>query len=83
MQTKTYYRPQPMTAGALYQVKGVHIAGFLCTVSGTVTITDADGTVMLSAFPLTAGQFVNIPMLFNTPDGGKVQLTTAAGTLLV
>lgn len=77
------YRPVPMTAGASYVVKGQRIAGFLCTTTGTLTVTDADGTVLVNAIAVTAGQFLELPLFFNTSMGGTVALTTAAGTLLV
>lgn len=80
---KEYYRPQAIAAGQSYKVNGIHIAGFLPTVTGTMTITDVDGTVHVSALPVTAGVYVQIPLLFNTPNGGTVALTTAAGTLFI
>lgn len=80
---KEYYRPQAIAAGQSYKVNGIHIAGFLPTVTGTMTITDVDGTVHVSALPVTAGIYVQIPLLFNTPNGGTVALTTAAGTLFI
>lgn len=79
---KEYYRPQPMAANASYVVAAVHMAGFLGAIAGTMTITDADGTVLVSALPIAVG-FNRIPILFNTPAGGIVALTTAAGTLLI
>jgi len=80
---KQYYRPQAIGAGASYKVNGIHIAGFLPTVTGTMTITDVDGTVHVSALPVTAGIYVQIPLLFNTTNGGTVALTAAAGTLFI
>jgi hypothetical protein len=77
------FRPQAMTAGSSFKVGGHHLAGFLCTVAGSMTITDADGTVHVSALPLTAGTYVKIPLNFNTSMGGTVALTTAAGTLFL
>lgn len=80
---KQYYRPQPMAANSAYSAATVHIAGFLATVAGTITITDADGTVQVNALPLTLG-FNNIPILLNTSMGATVQLAGgAAGTLLI
>lgn len=79
-QVKEHYSAKPMAAGSSLKV-GVTIAGFLCTVTGTMTITDADGTVLVSALPVTQGQWIRIPLLFHTSAGGEVSLTTAAGTL--
>lgn len=81
MLVKEYYGAKPMAANATQNV-GVAIAGFLPTVTGTLTVTDADGTVLVSAVPVTAGIFVRIPLMFNTSSGGKVTLAGgAAGTL--
>jgi hypothetical protein len=81
MIVKEYYGAKPMGANAT-QNTGVAIAGFLATVSGTLTVTDADGTVLVNAVPVTAGTYTRIPLLFNTSAGGKVTLAGgAAGTL--
>ena len=80
---KEYYRPQAMTANSAYNTAGIHVAGFLATVAGTLTITDADGTVHVNALPVAVG-FNRIPILLNTSGGGTVQLAGgAAGTLLL
>lgn len=80
-QIKEHYTPKPIAANATVNV-GPSMAGFLCTVSGTLTVTDADGTALVSALPVTAGNFTRIPLLFNTTAGGTVTLASgAAGTL--
>ena len=84
MKTYESYRAEPMSANASFKVGGARIAGFLCVASGTITVTDADGTVLLNALPVTAGAQVSLPMFFKTTQGGTVTLgTNAAGTLLV
>jgi hypothetical protein len=72
-----------MAANAAFEVRGAGIAGFLCTVAGTITVTDSDGTVLLNAFPITAnGLFIKIPLYFRSAQGGTVSLAGgAAGTL--
>lgn len=81
-QIKEHYGARPMIDGDDVLV-GVKIAGFLCTEStmGTLTITDADGTVLVDALPLTAGTWTRIPLFFRTNAGGRVAITGAAGTL--
>ena len=81
-QAKEHYAAKPMAANSALKC-GVTIAGFLCTVAGTLTITDADGTVLVNALPITAnGLFIRIPLLANTSAGCTVQLAGgAAGTL--
>lgn len=84
MNTYESWRPVPMAANASYKVGGNRIGGFLCTVAGTLTVTDADGTVLVNAIPVTAGTPLPIPMHFNTNAGGTITLAGgAAGTLMV
>jgi hypothetical protein len=79
---QTYFRPQPMAANALYAAKSSHVAGFLATVVGTLTITDDDGNVIVDTLPVALG-FNRIPLFLNT-RGCTVQLAGgAAGTLLL
>lgn len=83
MLVREYYRPQPMAANTAYKIAGINVAGILVTVAGTITITDADGTVHLNAMPIAVGPN-SLAMLFNTPAGATVQLAGgAAGTLLI
>lgn len=80
---KEYYRPQPMAANTTYRLAGVHMAGFLASAAGTITVTASNGTILVAALPLAVG-FNKIPILLPESDGGTVQLAGgAAGTLLV
>lgn len=81
-QVKEHYAAHPMGANAA-RICGATLAGFLCTVAGTLTVTDADGTVLVNALPITAnGLFIRIPLLTNTSAGCTVTLGGgAAGTL--
>ncbi len=80
--SREHYNPKPMAANAKQDV-GNNISGFLCTAAGTLTVTDADGTVLVNALPVAAGgNFIRIPLSFRTSMGGFVQLAGgAAGTL--
>ena len=81
MQIKEHYTPKAMAANSSVKV-GVSVAGFLCTVSGTLTITDDEGNVLVNALPVTAGTWTRIPLGMPTTAGGKVTLAGgAAGTL--
>lgn len=82
-QSKEHYNPKPMAANSSVDC-GVSLAGFLCTVAGTLTVTDAsDGTVLVNALPVVTGPFIRLPILFKSSAGGKVTLAGgAAGTLL-
>lgn len=81
MSTHEHYNAKPMAANAALPV-GAKMAGFLCTVAGTLTVTDADGTVLVNALPVAVGPFIRIPLFFRTSAGGVVSLAGgAAGTL--
>lgn len=85
MATHEFYRPQPMAADSAYRVAGAHIAGFLATVEGTITITSREKTpvVLVDTLPVAVG-FNRIPILLPTNDGADVQLAGgAAGSLLL
>lgn len=80
-QMKEHYNGKPMAANSSLKI-GATLAGFLCAATGTLTVTDADGTVIVAAVPVTAGQFIRIPLLSNTGAGMTVSLASnAAGTL--
>lgn len=84
MKAYSSYRPQAIAANGSYKVSGARMGGFMPTASGTMTVTDADGTVHLNALAVTAGSLVVFPIHFNTNMGGTVSLaSSAAGTLLV
>jgi hypothetical protein len=82
------YNPVPIAANGNYVVKGTHIAGFLPTVGGTLSVTGvaSDGVTavtFVNAVPVTAGIYIKLPCEF-TVAGTVVQLAGgAAGTLFV
>lgn len=82
MQTKEYYNAHPMAVDGVRQHRGSVIAGFLAATTGTITVTDADGTDLVDTVPLTAGAFTRIPLVFRSSAGGTVTLAGgASGTL--
>ncbi len=86
MNVREQFKPTPMAANASQVVGGSQMAGFLCVVSGTLTVTanNSQGvsTVFVDAVPVTAGIYTPIPLNFSTPAGGVVSLAGGAkGTL--
>lgn len=82
-QSKEHYAAKPISANGSLKT-GVTIAGFLCKVAGTLTITDMDGTVLVDALPVDPAvqPWVRIPLITNTSAGATVTLAGgAAGTL--
>lgn len=82
------YNGIPIGVSGNYTVRGTHIAGFLATVSGTLTVTGtaADGTsavTFVNALPVTAGQYVKIPLEVTAAPLTVTLAGGAAGTLFV
>jgi hypothetical protein len=83
MIVKERYSPNIMAANATFKLAGPSVGGFICTVSGTLSITDNNSNAILSSFPVTAGVFHPIPIFIGN-NGGVITLSGgAAGTLLV
>lgn len=80
-QSKEHYAAHPMGVDAT-RVCGATISGFIAAIAGTLTVTDADGTVLVDAVPVATGVFLRIPLLANTSAGCTVTLAGGAkGTL--
>lgn len=78
------YRPQLMGVDTSYTVRGGQIAGFLTKTAGTLTLTAADGTVLINAHPLSAGIYTPMPFILPTTEGATVLLGGgASGTLAI
>lgn len=77
--SKEHYNAKPMADGDTLTV-GAVIAGFLSDGAASLTITDADGTVLVNDLLMAAG-FTRIPLFFRTSAGGKVTCTGGGGTL--
>jgi hypothetical protein len=53
------------------------IAGFLCAVSGTISVTNERGVLIVNALPVTAGVYYPMPFQLDVGELGNV--TTAGG----
>lgn len=77
------YVPVPIAANATYTFPSgspTGVAGFLCVTSGTLTLTRADGLVVINGIAVTAGNY--LPMPFYVNSGAVVVLSGgASGTL--
>lgn len=85
MNVRERFRPQPMAANSSFIIRGPNMGGFLATVAGTLTVTDAvTGTVLVNAVPVVAGGFTALPFVFTSSEGATVTLAGgAAGTLAI
>lgn len=75
-----------MAVDAAVTLVSPFLGGFLAKTAGTVSITDADGTTVLDAFPVAAGIYHPLPMNLagqRNTTGAVVTLGGgASGTLL-
>lgn len=79
------YHGMAMAANSTYSMPqgSSGIGGFICVTAGTLTITGATGTILLNAFPVSAGQVYGIPMYFGINGGTTIALAGgASGSLL-
>ena len=83
MRSQERYSPVPLGANGSYTLSKQGIAGFLPTVSGTITIVNGEGTTVLNAYPVSAGVFARIPMFLKDNHGTVTLAGGAAGTLLI
>lgn len=83
MVTQELYHGEAVGVNGTLRVNGQGIGGFICTVSGTITITSNTGsTTFVNAFPVTAGTIYGLALYFGV-NGGNVTLAGgAAGTVL-
>lgn len=79
MRVLEYYNMHPMAANASYILTNGRIHGFLPTVTGTLTLTDGNGNVLINAVPVTAGIFLWIPGMWNIQDVKRDATLTLAG----
>lgn len=86
-------RPEAIAANGSVTLGGGHMLGFLCVVSGTLTVTLIIGNMTgnptsvtaVDAVPVTAGIYTPIPITWpSVPQGCVVTLAGGAkGTLIV
>ena len=80
----TIGNPIAVGAGATVDFDASKLSGFLCTTSGTVTISrrDANGvTTIVNALPVTAGEFHDIPIMIGAGQG-RIVSASAVGVLV-
>lgn len=84
MQVYEQYKPVQVAAGVTDQLfDSKKIGGFIAKTAGTVTIKDADGNVIVDAFPVTAGNTLPLPISLPTVTGLVSTAGGASGILCV
>ncbi len=82
MVVQEQYKPHIFTADQTRSFQGCGIGAFIAVTAGTITVTAFNGTVVLNAFPVTAGGIYSLPMYLGL-NGYTVTLAGgASGTLL-
>ncbi|MDV7393204.1 hypothetical protein RZS08_17660 [Arthrospira platensis SPKY1] len=82
MNFKEKYAPRPMGVNATTVVDGVQLGAFIAKTAGTITVIN-DGVTYLDAQPVSAGQYLPLPLGFNVPGITVTLGGGAGGTLLV
>ena len=81
------YNPLPIGANATVNITGSRIGGFLCTVSGTLSVVrkneDGTTTTLISALPVSAGTWVDMPFYLSSHGGTATTADGAVGVLAV
>lgn len=78
MHTQLRYHGKPIAANTTVPLTGNALGGFLCIVGGTITVTYSNGNPLITAFPVTAGNFYPLPFILGH-NGGS--FTTAGGAV--
>lgn len=76
-------RGKPVSVGTngTVVVESQSIYGFLCIASGTLTLTPFNSPALITALPVTAGQFIEIPFYIGA-SGYTVTLADGASGVL-
>lgn len=77
-------KPIAVAAGATVDFDASKLIGFVCTTSGTITIsrrTNDGVTTIVDALAVTAGDWVDIPINIGSPQG-RVVSSGAVGVLV-
>lgn len=82
MNFKEKYAPRLMGVNATTTVEGVQLGAFIAKTAGTITIID-NGVTYMDAQPVSAGQYLPLPLGFDTPGITVTLGGGASGTLLV
>lgn len=74
-------KPVPIAANATATVESQSIYGFFCVTSGTLTLTPFNAPALITAAPVTSGQFVELPFYIGA-SGYTVTLAGGASGVL-
>lgn len=86
MHVQERYTPKVIAANSINTISPSNIGGFLCTVSGTITLVSngqdgADDTTFFTAMAVTAGNYYPMPFYIGKSGGVFTTAGGAAGVL--
>lgn len=79
MTIRERYQPYLVSVDGTQVLTGVNVGGFLCKTSGTISLVQADSTVIVDEVPVTAGGYYPIPALLKTGGAAAGASFTCAG----
>lgn len=75
------YTPEVVAVDTTITLYSDSIGGFLAKTAGTITVTAADGTVLVNAHPVAAGSYYPLPFFLGDNGGTFTTAGGASGTL--
>lgn len=79
MNYKERYTPYLIGVNGAQRITGPNVGGFICKTSGNVSLTNANGDTLVDAIPVTAGQYLPLPILIDPNGSQPGGLFTCAG----
>lgn len=79
--TRECYTPHPMALNATLTLDCSQLAAFIATTAGTIAVTDSSGLALLTAHPVTAGQYLPLPfsVISRTAGNNATSIVLAGG----
>jgi hypothetical protein len=82
MNYKEKYAPKVMAVNSSIVIGGVQLGGFIATTAGTITVVN-NAITYLNVQPVSAGQYLPLPIGFDVPGITVTLGGGASGCLLV
>lgn len=81
MRVQSAYGANFIAANGTFLLTGDNIGFFLAHTTGTITLTEANGQVKISGFPVNAGTTYSLPIVLNGIGAVFTCALGASGTL--
>ncbi len=79
MNFRECYTPHPIAANGTLAGDFTQLAAFIATTAGTITVVDKSGLTLLNAHPVSAGQYLPLPIIVAGRSAANNNATVALG----